>query len=226
MEKFIEKTRNKIMIIMLLSVAFSCAMVLARMSYTGVITYVFLIWNLFLAWLPYIFSKIISRNHHRIKSRLILAIFIGIWLLFLPNAPYIMTDLFHLKPRTSIPLWYDLILIVSFAWNGMLMGIISIYRIQKVIETRSGNFISWLFTIGAIFLCSFGIYLGRYERWNSWDLISNPVALSKDILGQILHPVSNAHTIAITVTFSAFLLLIYITLKIMLSGHNKQDNDF
>ncbi|NJO88137.1 MAG: DUF1361 domain-containing protein [Chloroflexia bacterium] len=138
-----------------------------RLIYTGSKLFFFLNWNLFLAFIPWIFSSLLI-IYPSLQQRKILAFWVLIiWLLFFPNAPYILTDLFHLKRNLVMPIWFDLLLILSFAWVGLMYGFISLWNIEKVlhrfIKKRWVTFIS----TSLLFVGSFGIYLGRYLRWNS-----------------------------------------------------------
>jgi len=137
------------------------------------------------------------------------------WLVFFSNAPYIITDLFHLRQR-SVPLWFDLMVILSFAWNGLLLGYFSMMNIQEVVEERMSKTVGWLMVVGAFFLSGFGIYLGRYLRFNSWDVISNPQPLISDITHRILHPLQHISTYGVTIIYASFFILSYVGLKMMM----------
>src|SRR5262249_22497374 len=111
-----------------------------------------------------------------------------VWLVFFPNAPYLITDIIHLRPRAYAPFWFDLIVLVAFAWTGFILGLVSLVLMQEVIRSFAGGLVSWLFAFIALALSSFGIYLGRFLRWNSWDLLLNPFALLGEILRGARHP--------------------------------------
>ena len=182
------------------------------MYYSGFYTYMFLIWNLFLAVLPYLVSTLFLLYYRRIKSLWLIAVILFSWLLLFPNAPYIVTDFFHLEPRARVPYWFDLGLILSFAWNGLMLGFISLYDIQTALSRRFSAFKGWAFSILSLILASFGIYLGRFERFNSWDIITNPVALFIDIADRFIHPFSHPRTMLMTILFSVVLIFGYVTL--------------
>ena len=135
------------------------------------------------------------------------------WLLFFPNAPYILTDIFHLKPRHGIPLWYDLIMILSTAWCGLLLGMFSLLNIQAVMQEKFGWRFSWLFSVIVIWLCSYGIWIGRYWRWNSWDIFTNPFGVLEQSLNPFLSPFSHGNIFLMTALFSMFLLFTYLVLR-------------
>lgn len=183
---------------------------------TGSFHFVFLIWNIFLAGIPLVFSIILKHlhRHKRLHFSIFYLLFFS-WLVFFPNAPYIITDLFHLRQR-SVPLWFDLMLILSFAWNGLLLGYFSMMNIQEVVDERMNKTFGWVMVVGAFFLSGFGIYLGRYLRFNSWDIISNPQPLIADISHRILHPFEHTSTFGVTIIYASFFILSYVGLKMMM----------
>jgi uncharacterized membrane protein len=188
----------------------STILLLVRMVLSGKITHLWLFWNLFLAWIPFILSHLMVRNFHPLRRFPIFFALLGFcWLLFLPNAPYIVTDLKHLKIVPGIPFWFDLVLLTSFAINGLYLGLYSISHIQGVISSLYGQKRAW-FLIGAIlYLTSLGLYLGRILRWNSWDIISNPKGLLADILHLILNPFENLYIHLVILLVTVVLLLFY-----------------
>ncbi|CAH0177815.1 hypothetical protein SRABI27_01177 [Pedobacter sp. Bi27] len=135
------------------------------------------------------------------------------WILFFPNSPYILTDLFHLRLNGSAPIWFDLVLILSFAWTGLVYGLISLMDIEKHLITYLNKKLVNSLIISFLFLASFGIYLGRYLRWNSWDIISNPLGLASDILGRFLNPLSHPRTWGMTLLMGLLLNMIYFSIK-------------
>ena len=208
---------------MALSSAMSVMLAILRLQWSGSLFGVFLIWNLFLAWLPFIFALLLSKADKSGATRLKKVALFSAWLLFFPNSPYILTDLFHLRLRADIPLWFDLILILSFAWNGLLLGYASLFEIQHFLKTKLSAPTVNLFVAALMVLCSFGIYLGRYPRRNSWDIITNPIALFTDIFQMLIHPMHNTRMIGVTFFFSLFLIFGYYTLRTLIHHkHNEQ----
>ncbi len=208
---------------MAISSAMSVMLYLFRMQWSGTLFGVFLVWNLFLAWLPFVFALLLADVNKNSSSRVLKTVLFGAWLLFFPNSPYILTDLFHLHLRVDVPLWFDLILILSFAWNGLLLGYASLFEIQYFLKSRLSSIAVNCFIAALMVLCSFGIYLGRYPRWNSWDIISNPIALFSDIFNMLLHPMNNTRMIGVTFFFSLFLMVSYWTLNTLINHkHDEQ----
>lgn len=217
---------TKVILLLLVMSAMCCLMTVFRIAYTGNYTYKFLIWNLILAWVPLIaayylqnlFSDLVKQmvpfNSRTWLSMLILG---GIWLLFLPNAPYILTDFVHLDDSgmsgRDIHLLYDATLIFSFALTGMLAGFVSLYWVHKVLNRLLPPYLSWAMVVGVLGLTGYGVYLGRVLRWNSWDILTHPRTLLWDVLTEFTHYTA----FSLTVLFSAFLLGCYLALYGFLS---------
>jgi uncharacterized membrane protein len=170
-------------------------------------------WNLFLAWLPYLFSML-AAFLYRLTPRYAWLLIPApglLWLVFFPNAPYIVTDFLHLEERPIVPLWYDILLIASFAWSGIFLAITSLRTMQWLVKRYLGGLLSWLFVAFALGLSGLGIYLGRFERWNSWDLLSHPRRILTDVLVRVANPSENLRFLGFTVLITAFLLVCYLT---------------
>ena len=194
-----------------LASALSVAALLARWAYGEVGAYDFLPWNLFLAWIPLVAATLVYDAARRgtKPSRLIpLAL---VWLLFLPNAPYLLTDFVHLGSRHDAPLWFDIVLFASFAWTGMLLGFFSIFVMQSVVRRAAGAAWSWALVGGSLAASSFGIYLGRSLRWNSWDFVTRPGPLLEDIWARVADPFAYPRGVGMTVALTALLWTGYLT---------------
>lgn len=137
----------------------------------------------------------------------------GCWLLFLPNAPYLITDLVHLEPRPSVPYYFDLVLLFSAAWNGLLLGLLSFQQIERQLNLHFARWKVNSIVFVLFLLCGFGIYLGRFDRYNSWHIITQPFDLAADIIRYMLQPLQHLHTWAVTVLFGAALWLMYQTMR-------------
>jgi len=171
-----------------------------------------LVWNLFLAWIPYIFSMVAAGFHHLFPRQWwLLALPGSAWLAFFPNAPYLLTDFLHLTERPPVPMWYDIGLLATFSWTGLFLASASLRTMQELVKAHLGWLVSWLFAAMALGLGGLGIYLGRFSRWNSWDLLNQPKEILKDVAYRFVHPFSNLTFFGFTLMFSAFLLICYLT---------------
>jgi uncharacterized membrane protein len=177
--------------------------------------YVFLVWNLFLAWIPYLIGLLLLLYRQQIKAAWQLWIVVGGWLLFFPNAPYIATDFFHFGQKPYIPVWFDLIMLFSFAWSGLLLTLLSLRDVHTVIAQRYGCGWGRLFAAGAIGFGALGVYTGRYLRWNSWDVFIDPAELLSDVTHRLIYPSQDWRAWGLTLAFSFFLGSAYTTLLLL-----------
>ncbi len=196
----------------LLSTVLAMAIFTVRVYFSGSLrTYSNLVWNLLLAWIPYLFAVLAAALYHLFPRQWWLLIIPGgVWLVFFPNAPYIVTDFFHLVDRPYIPLWYDILLLTTFSWTGVFLAIASLRTMQSLVRIHIGAIISWFFVAIALSLSGLGIYLGRFGRWNSWDLLTHPKSILKDIAMQVIDPFANLGFFGFTILFSFFLLICYL----------------
>ncbi|MDL2229339.1 DUF1361 domain-containing protein [Treponema sp. OttesenSCG-928-L16] len=211
------KEKNKSDEILLLGILslFCLGLSIFRAVYTQTKMFLFLNWNLFLAFIPWCLTTL-SVIKPGIKSRKIGILFLlFFWLLFFPNAPYILTDLFHLRLRTSMPIWFDVILILSFAWTGLLFGFLSLWDIENIFSEKIQRKYVTLLAALVLFIGSFGIYLGRYLRWNSWDIIREPVLLFRDITDRVADPFSYPGAWGMTVLWGVFLNMMYWSIRLL-----------
>ncbi|MCB9246308.1 MAG: DUF1361 domain-containing protein [Flavobacteriales bacterium] len=199
------KSKNTPPPLLLWHALFSTILLIYRAIDSQSITYLFLLWNLFLAYVPWFIATLIRTGNPAIINFVLL----GVWLLFFPNAPYLITDFIHLHLRPSYDFWLDLSIFFSFALNGMAIGFLSLHRVFKWLKSNSSKWLAWLITHSALTLSAFGIYLGRIERWNSWDLLVQPDTLLRAIYS-LLNPGSGQwHVFYFTVLFGAFLSMHY-----------------
>jgi uncharacterized membrane protein len=163
-------------------------------------------WNLFLAWIP-IFIVVWLENKVRINALQKWEVLFAslMWLLFFPNSPYIITDLVHLQSLSGNTYWHYQIMIFTYAFVSLACGLLSLYWIQKVWTSVFSLNWSNFFTLGSIMLSGYGIFLGRIERWNSWDLFIHPFSLLKFMF----HSIKNPTAILMTFEFSLFIGLAY-----------------
>ncbi|MDO8365765.1 MAG: DUF1361 domain-containing protein [Saprospiraceae bacterium] len=172
-------------------------------------TYIFLIWNLVLAWVPYFAALRFSKMHSRGSGWFSMTLCFGFWLLFLPNAPYIITDFLHFKHKPPIPLWYDLVLIFAFASTGLLLGLLSLRNMHQTLHRKFSKGFALAVILASIGLSGFGIWLGRFQRWNSWDIFTRPDVLLLDIANTLTTWHDLLRAIGISVLLSGILLIGY-----------------
>jgi uncharacterized membrane protein len=179
-------------------------------------TFLFLIWNLFLAWIPYWVALQAEGWQRRGGAGWGLLVLGLVWLAFFPNAPYIVTDFMHLRNRPPVPLWYDLMTLFTAAITGLTLGLMSLYEIQLALRQRFSARYVWVIKIAAIGLCGFGIWMGRFQRYNSWDIVTRPIAMLVDLAQTLATRQAFFQALGISVLFSGLLLLGYALLLTLL----------
>jgi uncharacterized membrane protein len=190
-------------------------LVAVRMDRTGSGYYRFLIFNLVLACVPLVLSTVLRMMSRFQLHWTIIAGLFGLWLLFLPNAPYILTDILHLTRPSDAPAWYDLALLLSCAGTGVLLGYLSVIDVQGIVARRFSPICGWIFALASLGLSGFAIYLGRFLRWNSWDVLITPTRMF-EVAGLLMHPMANMRPLSVTVIFGMILVLGYISLRVLL----------
>jgi len=196
-------------------------LVLARLIYSHSHGYLGLIWNLFLAWIPFLLAYLAYILSWR-RAWMILAIpaFAFLWLIFFPNAPYILTDLQHLgEAPANVPIWYDVIMLVWFSWTGMLLGIVSLNLMQEIIRREFGRWFGWIFVLLVASLSSAGIYVGRFVRLNSWDLLNNPAYAADSLWNWVSDP--SLRSFGFIGLYTLFFIFVYLTIYTF--GHILQE---
>ena len=195
---------------LLVSIAFSMSLLLVRVIYADSLDYRFYVWNTFLAATPYAVSTQIEKLK-KLNAAVILLLIT--WLLFFPNAPYIITDIFHYEQRFPVPFWYDLILVISCAWNGLILGMASLMNVEKFMSKHLKP--GWVFVCEcfSLILCSYGIFIGRFLRFNTWDIITDPRSLMYTSAHHVLVPQNYGKLWVFTLLFAVLLGVIYFTLK-------------
>jgi uncharacterized membrane protein len=203
------------------------ALLAARTVYTGTQQYGFLVWNLFLAWIPYLASLWAGAGPNRGPRQWRRLLLPGVvWLLFLPNAPYIVTDLIHLgHHRSAMPIWYDAVLVSTFAFTGCLLGVVSLRIMHGCVRSCTGSVTAWVFAMAAIGLCGPGVYMGRVLRWNSWDVLTRPTGMLKTVLGAVADPLGHWPAVAASLTFAGFMLGCYVTFVALRAERVEETSD-
>src|SRR6266508_246065 len=208
------RNRYSIAVFVLLNLAcLICIMlVVARIAYSDTGKHIGLIWNLFLAWIPFMLAYFAHAvSWRRATLYLIIPVIAFLWLIFFPNAPYMLTDLQDLSRRAlDAPLWYDVIIVVWCSWTGMLLGVISLYLMQDIIVRTFGRITGWVFIFVISALSSFGMYIGRFVRLNSWDILQNPTETAQQMLGLVIDP--SRRLAAFTILYTIFFLFVFLLL--------------
>lgn len=223
-------SKKTLFLLYLLSIL-SCIVFGARVFVTQNLRFWFLVWNLFLAWIPLVITLIIIKitpsfkkdNSLMLKGGYILLCLL--WLIFYPNAPYIFTDIIHISPYDYVLfepdgmryftygfndrfiIWYDLMMIFTFIITGLLIGFYSLLLLQQKWFGNAKSLISWSFVVGVIFLSSVGIYIGRFIRFNSWDIFVRPLHIFEEMINQL-----DFNSLALILLFGTFYLVWYLSL--------------
>lgn len=198
----------------------SVFLLVARMVVAGNSKFSFMIWNLFLAWLPVLFALGFRLNlaKHRLQSWQNL-ILLGLWLGFLPNSFYLMSDLIHLQSSGEASILFDIAMMMSFIINGLILGYLSVYIVHTQLLKKWSDRLVAVFLAGIFLACGFAIYLGRFLRWNTWDIIINPFGILFDLSERVVNPVLHIQTYVVTITFFVLLsctyLVIYQLIKVL-----------
>ncbi len=196
---------------LLAATALAVALLLARILRTHALSYSFLGYNLALAWIP-VGLEAMTRRLWRARSPL--AVPAGVaWWLFFPNAFYLVTDFVHLHPRPGVPPWYDIALVTAFAWCGTLLALGSLGGMHALVRAARGALWGWAFALFACLSSGFGIWLGRVQRWNSWDAALHPQEIAEDALRALLHPFRVPSAWGVTLAFGGLLAVVYLAFR-------------
>jgi uncharacterized membrane protein len=195
-----------------LSTLLCAVLIVGRVVVSDTYGYRFLVWNLFLAWLPYAFAVGVVLVRRRRPGRWWACVGLAaLWALFLPNAPYIVTDFKHLLHLRPFPIMYDIVLIFAFAWTGLLLGIVSLYLLQTLVRDQWGAVAAAAFVVATALMTGVGVYVGRFLRWNSWDVLTRPATLVRTTLDAALNPLDHTHALAHSLVFATATLACYLT---------------
>lgn len=205
--------REPALVRLLLSSALSVLFVVVRAVLVGHASYLFLLWNLYLAWCPYLLARLIANRTRANASSGFLCFLWATFVGFLPNAPYLVTDLMHLQGKTSAPYWFDALMFASFAWSGLVLGVASVRQTAQVVRDRVSPFAGTAYVIVVSALSAYGIYLGRFLRFNTWDAAIHPFSVGRELLAPLVHPREHAFVWLFTAAFSAFFLATYASLS-------------
>lgn len=181
----------------------------ARAARTGDDMYGFLLWNVFLAGFPAALALLADRLHATGARGATLGV-LALWLLFLPNAPYVLTDFVHLEARAPVPLWYDIALLGTASLAGLALGAASLARVHAIVRTEAGPRAALVAVLGASLASGYGIYLGRFARLNSWDLALHPLAVLSRAAPPFYEPLEHWRAWAVTLVFGALTAASYV----------------
>ena len=193
-----------------LSITFSMVLLVVRFAYSHTFDYRFYGWNTFLAAIPYVTSIALLKLK---KINIAAVSLLLIWLLFFPNAPYLITDILHYEERPPVPFWYDILLVISATWNGVMLGFVSLMNIERFLSKFLKPIWVSIFEFLSLFICSYGVFIGRFLRFNSWDIVTDPAYLAYTSAHHILLPQRYPKLWVFTILLSVLLFLFYFTLK-------------
>jgi uncharacterized membrane protein len=186
-----------------------------RELHYGAYGYRFLLWNLVLAWVPLVAALAFYDRYRRGAGFLRLLPWAALWLLFLPNAPYLVTDFVHLSQQPHTPLWFDGLLFAAFGVVGLLLGFASLYLVHAVVRHRFGPVRGWACVAASLALTSAGICLGRFLRWNSWDVLLRPGARLAQLTAKVSDPSAVVRATAVTLVLTGLLAAAYFSFYVL-----------
>ncbi|RDI14449.1 DUF1361 domain-containing protein [Flavobacterium sp. AG291] len=189
--------------------AFCIALLLVRAKITESIFFFFLIWNLFLAYTPLAITSLMRQQSYFMKKWYWFTPALLLWLVLLPNVPYIITDFIHLKKETNVPVWFEVLLIASFSTCGMLFGLASMKEMFTMIAKRTTERTAWIALAVVSIFCGFVMYVGRFLRYNTWDILQKPYALTVDILCSLTNAETCKPAWGITLGFGTLMFLLF-----------------
>ncbi len=216
-------SRFKLFSMLSLCVIFSIVVLMVRMKLTHSFFYLFLVWNVFLAVIPFaITTYLISLPK---LNKFVLVFWFGVWLLFLPNAPYIVTDLLHLRLSSTKFVWLDIITVISFALTGLLLFYLSFSDMIRLLENYVKKSALTFLVPFLLFLSAFGVYLGRFLRYNSWEIISRPTHILNDVIAMLLKPFGHLEVWLFTLLFGLFLNMGFWVFQVMHTNLNHSNHE-
>jgi uncharacterized membrane protein len=209
-----DRRMARVLLVLALASGFCGALALTRMGLTGRAALLFLGWNLILAWVPLLVSVAIVRRHApgRRSSRVGSFALGAVWLAFFPNAPYLVTDLIHLRARGFVLQLYDAMMVFAFALTGLCIAFLSLWLIHRLVERRAGRAAGWAFVAAVAGLTGFGVFLGRFPRWNSWDIVTKPGELFATLVVHAQDPFGHPRAIGVTLMMGGLFAIAYLML--------------
>jgi len=214
-----DKRLLRALLVLALASVFCGALALTRVGLTGRAALLFLGWNLILAWVPLVVSVVIAARHApgRAPTRLGTFGLGAVWLAFFPNAPYLVTDLIHLRAHGVVLHLYDAMMVFAFAMTGLCIAFLSLWLIHRLVERRAGTTAGWVFVAAIAGLSGFGVFLGRFPRWNSWDIVTRPGELFATLALHAQDPLSHPRAIGMTLMMGTLFAIAYLMLYALTS---------
>jgi uncharacterized membrane protein len=203
---------------------FATGLSIYRVYYTHTLDFIFLNWNLFLAFMPMLFALWLQKKQN--NSWWMFGILFSLWLLFFPNAPYVLTDLKYLNrygTKFQIPYWFDVVMLCSFALSSLLIGFYSAEITFSALKKRLSLWLAVCMMIFSYMISGYGVYVGRFERFNSWDIIAAPFSLFENVLDVLLHPFQNSYSIKLSLLFGLLFNLVFFSLHEAIGINRKSE---
>jgi uncharacterized membrane protein len=191
----------------------SVLLLMIRIEQSHSLRYWFLLWNLVLAWVP-LGMVLILRERLKISRWLTWQniLLVVLWLGFLPNSFYLVSDLIHLRVTGEVSILFDAVMFMSFIFNGFVAGFASVYIMHQMMLKKIDKIQTHCF-IGLVFLaCSFAIYLGRDLRWNTWDILVNPAGILFDVSERVINPLTHSEVFSVTALLFMLLGSMYVVI--------------
>lgn len=213
MQKQEVKSVNRLIAGVVVSCLTSVVLLMIRVTASDSARYIFLLWNLVLAVIPVLLAWWLVVRVRQLGwfkwQQMLLSL---VWLSFLPNSFYLVTDFVHLRATNEASLFFDVIMLAGFMVNGLMLGYIAVYLVHRELIRRFSEASSYKI-VGIIFLlCSFAAYLGRFTRWNTWDILFQPAGLIFDVSDRVINPGQHAETYLATGILFVFLSSVYVVI--------------
>lgn len=197
---------------LVLSSSLAIGLLFARGYMSRARPYSFLVWDLLLAWAPYVVSLWLVAQYRVTPARPYQLVMPSmVWLILFPNASYLLTEFVQLREITPPAwIWYDLGLLAAFAFTGYYLTVTSLHSMRRLVKMSCGGSASWCFVVVTLLLTGLGVYLGRFLRWNSWDIILNPGGILTDVVTRFADPLNHIEALGFSVVFAVLLFVCYI----------------
>lgn len=197
-----------------------------RIVLTGTLHLWFVVWNLALAWVSlaiiWVLVNRLRKDRWLSWQNVSLSV---LWLMFLPNTWYVLTDFVHVSANGEISQLFDIVLMGVLIVCGFILGFTSLYLMHKQLLKKLSERASSLVVALIILISSFGIYIGRDLRWNSWDVVTNPSGVIISVSDRVIDPFGHPRAINMTGLFFVLISVMYLAVWIYLrpeKSHSKR----